>query len=191
MMTDSSLATPTILLQCGRPKRRRRAARSPSSDSNASRGAAYHYKRPMRRGARTPSAASLARPGAYCGAAFCQGNLRLRRHIVLDYSTTDDRRLIISPVVAYAHYRRSTISSSSRPTTLEPDVVIFHPPDRPHRTLKNAKTIPPVYVFKLISSFLILHKPQLDDETTYRPLAFLVGKLLGKFAFIGSSLYIY
>jgi len=76
MMTDSSLATPTIPLQCGRPKRRRRAARSPSSHSNASRGAAYRYKRPMRRGARAPSAASLARPGAYCGAAFCQGNLR-------------------------------------------------------------------------------------------------------------------
>ena len=117
MMTDSSLATPTIPLQCGRPKRRRRAARSPSSHSNAIRGAAYRYKRPMRRGARAPSAASLARPGAYCGAAFCQGNLRAGGHIVLDYSTTDDRRLIISPVVAYAHYRRSTISSSSRPTT--------------------------------------------------------------------------
>jgi len=27
------------------------------------------------------------------------------------------------------------------------------------------KTIPPVYVFKLASSFLILHKAQLDDET--------------------------
>ena len=72
MMTDSSLATPTIPLQCGRPKRRRRAARSPSSHSNAIRGAAYRYKRPMRRGARrglplheayvTWCAAPLARP---------------------------------------------------------------------------------------------------------------------------------
>ena len=30
---------------------------------------------------------------------------------------------------------------------------------------KMQKTIPPVYVFKLASSFLILHKAQLDDET--------------------------
>jgi len=30
---------------------------------------------------------------------------------------------------------------------------------------KMQKTTPPVYVFKLASSFLILHKAQLDDET--------------------------
>ena len=47
MMIDSSQATPTIPLQCGRPKQRRRAARSRSSHSNASHGAAYRYKRPM------------------------------------------------------------------------------------------------------------------------------------------------
>ena len=64
MMTDSSLATPTIPLQCGRPKRRRPAAH-PSSHSNASRGAAYRYKRPMQRGARRGQPVYAA----YCGAA--------------------------------------------------------------------------------------------------------------------------
>jgi len=64
MMTDSYLATPTIPLQCGRPKRRRRAA-DPSSHSNASHDAAYRYERPMRRGARR----GLPLHAAYCGAA--------------------------------------------------------------------------------------------------------------------------
>ena len=65
MMIDSSQATPTIPLQCSRPERRRRAARSPSSHSNASHVAAYRYKRPMRRGARR----GLPLHAAYCGPA--------------------------------------------------------------------------------------------------------------------------